>query len=155
MAYFEVSILARDEKQEPKPQQSTNNSNAGQGASRNNGAGGGHIIQLLEPQEQEQQRQTPAACVAVGLSMKGYRSSVRMPGWDSYSYGYHGDDGGIFHSKGDMIRVYGPTYNVGDTVGCGVNYQTGGIFFTLNGNFLGYAWCDEKVVMDGRVDLYP
>jgi len=85
-----------------------------------------------------------------------------MPGWDSRSFGYHGDDGGIFHGKGEMLRVYGPRYGEGDTVGCGVNYENGGIFYTLNGSFLGYAFLNEPMVLlDGNDDegestrMYP
>lgn len=146
MAYFEVSILPRDLAQEVDVNSNTNPTTTTATANR---------LPLQIGEEVEEREASSSACVAIGLSKREYSSSVRMPGWDSYSYGYHGDDGGIFHSKGDMIRVYGPKYNVGDTVGCGVNYSNGGIFFTLNGDFLGYAWCNEKVVMDGRVDLYP
>lgn len=78
-----------------------------------------------------------------------------MPGWDAFSYGYHGDDGGIFHSSGDMLKRFGPSFGKGDTIGCGVSYhpRNGGIFFTLNGKFLGFAWAN----LDGlaQKELYP
>ncbi len=145
MAYFEVSILPRHEEQEKVVP------TVEAGRIDDPEINGGGVNEV----EENIDTNTSSACVAIGLSMEEYLASVRMPGWDEYSYGYHGDDGGIFHSRGDMIRVYGPKYNVGDTVGCGVNYLNGGIFFTLNGDFLGYAWCNEKTVLDGRVDLYP
>jgi hypothetical protein len=83
---------------------------------------------------------TSSECVAIGLANEIFDWKKRMPGWDKNSYGYHGDDGGIFHGKGDMLRRFGPTYGVGDTVGCGIDYANQGIFFTINGQFLGYAW---------------
>ena len=58
-----------------------------------------------------------------------------MPGWHSSSWGYHGDDGKKCN-KGKGIR-YSDTYNTYDTVGCGVNMQTGKLFFTKNGLYLG------------------
>lgn len=79
-------------------------------------------------------------CVAIGLSRQAFSPDGRMPGWDSLSYGYHGDDGGLFHNGGDMIRRFGPSFGAGDIVGCGVDYVHGGVFFTLNGEFLGYGW---------------
>jgi hypothetical protein len=143
MAYFEITILPRDVSQEPKVEELRNRGNGPLDDRERL-----HMDRLIRTNQDE-------CCVAVGLSTDYFGYSTRMPGWDPYSYGYHSDDGGIFHSRGAMIRVYGPTYNVGDTVGCGVNYENGGIFYTLNGNFLGYAWMNERKVMDRTLDLYP
>jgi len=99
-----------------------------------------------------------AECVAIGLSTSRFRPAAKMPGWDSHSFGYHSDDGGIFHGAGDMERQYGSTYGVGDTVGCGIDYTHGegggSIFFTLNGKFLGYAWTNVAAISLGD-DMYP
>lgn len=99
-----------------------------------------------------------AECVAIGLSTSRFRPAAKMPGWDAHSFGYHSDDGGIFHGAGDMERQYGSTYGVGDTVGCGIDYSHGegggSIFFTLNGKFLGYAWTNVAAISLGE-DMYP
>ena len=60
----------------------------------------------------------------------------------------------IFHSSGAMVRQFGPRFGSGDTVGCGIDYTVQGIFFTLNGTFLGYGWTgvDCTVLQN---DLYP
>jgi len=93
-------------------------------------------------------------CVAVGVATKAFQFDSRMPGWDQQSYGYHGDDGGIFHSSGGMLKQFGPKYGPGDTVGCGIDYISKGIFYTLNGEFLGYAW--ERISDDIlQKDLFP
>lgn len=81
-------------------------------------------------------------CVAVGLASHDFSLHTRMPGWDPNSFGYHGDDGGIFHASGSMVQHYGPTYGVGDVVGCGIDYIRGHIFYTLNGKYLGPAFFD-------------
>lgn len=93
-------------------------------------------------------------CVAVGLATKNFSVHSRMPGWDSKSFGYHGDDGGIFHSSGGMVEQFGPKFGSGDTVGCGIDYVARGIFFTLNGEFLGYGWknVNTEILLSG---LYP
>ena len=75
----------------------------------------------------------------------------RMPGWDVHSYGYHGDEGGIFHASGDMTRRFGPSFGTGDTVGCDC---TSGTFFTLNETFLGYGWTGMDVEYLQQ-ELYP
>jgi hypothetical protein len=79
-------------------------------------------------------------CVAVGLSSAHFNAECRLPGWDPESFGYHGDDGCLFHGKGIQIAEYGPRFGAGDVVGCGIHYKTRTIFFTLNGRFLGDAF---------------
>jgi hypothetical protein len=71
-----------------------------------------------------------------------------LPGWDWDSYGYHGDDGNRFW-KGDGIR-YGPFFNRGDIIGCGINYLNQTIFYTKNGVHLGTAF--NRVIVG---ELYP
>lgn len=93
-------------------------------------------------------------CVAVGIATESFHVHSRMPGWDSLSFGYHGDDGGIFHSSGGMVERFGPTFGTGDTVGCGIDYVQQGIFFTLNGKFLGYGWKNIGTEFLHN-DLYP
>lgn len=59
-----------------------------------------------------------------------------MIGWESSSWGYHGDDGFAFH--GDRSgKPYGPTYTSKETIGCGVNRKTRTAFFTKNDSVIG------------------
>ncbi|KAL1229919.1 Ran-binding protein [Trichinella pseudospiralis] len=78
--------------------------------------------------------------IGVGLS----QSSVclnRLPGWDKFSYGYHGDDGNSFCSSGSG-SPYGPTFTTGDIIGCGVHILKRTCFYTKNGRHLGVAFTD-------------
>lgn len=90
-------------------------------------------------------------CVAVGLATKPFLKHKRLPGWDSESYGYHGDDGAIFHGRGRQLSTFGPKFGFHDVIGCGLNHQDRSIFFTLNGRLLGTAFA--SVAAD--VELYP
>ena len=76
--------------------------------------------------EQQQLRwlfaQPREGCVAIGLASKEFPLRGLMPGWDSLSYAYHGDDGHCFHGSGEG-RDFGPTFGSGDTVGCGILYH--------------------------------
>ncbi|KAK6851081.1 Ran-binding protein 10 [Apiospora arundinis] len=80
--------------------------------------------------------------ISVGFSLRPV-SLTRLPGWETDSYGYHGDDGHVYagHQSG---KTYGPTFGAGDTVGCGVNFKNGTAFFTKNGVNLGVACRDVK-----------
>ena len=51
--------------------------------------------------------------------------------------------------------IKGPTFGPGDTVGCGIDYVAQGIFYTLNGKFLGYAWKGLGLTLIQNQDWYP
>ncbi|KAK5992403.1 Ran-binding protein 9 [Cladobotryum mycophilum] len=85
--------------------------------------------------------------IAIGFSTKAAATS-RPVGWEAESWGYHGDDGRCFTGQ-NIGRHYGPTFNHGDVVGCGVNFRDRTAFFTKNGVKLDDAFHDIK----GK--LYP
>lgn len=76
--------------------------------------------------------------ISIGLVREGYSVDTH-PGWHATSYAYHGDDGRTFFSTGTGCP-WGPRFTQGDTVGIGINYDTGEVFFTKNGQFLGVAF---------------
>ncbi|TQV90363.1 hypothetical protein V2A60_004264 [Cordyceps javanica] len=86
--------------------------------------------------------------IAVGFSSKA-ASTARPVGWEPESWGYHADDGRCFSGQ-NIGRPFGPTFTVGDVVGCGVNFRDRSAFYTKNGVKLGVAFQD---VAKGR--LYP
>jgi hypothetical protein len=42
-------------------------------------------------------------CIAIGLASRDFPLEGLMPGWDSRSYAFHSDDGGIFHGTGIKV----------------------------------------------------
>ncbi|KAJ7585142.1 hypothetical protein C8J56DRAFT_949989 [Mycena floridula] len=75
--------------------------------------------------------------VAVGTACRPY-PSWRLPGWNRLSAGLHLDDMRKFFEDGDGGKDYLPNVKLqnGDTVGVGFIYNSGTIFFTLNGSRL-------------------
>ncbi|KUL91027.1 hypothetical protein ZTR_01003 [Talaromyces verruculosus] len=72
-------------------------------------------------------------CIAIGLAKEGFPSSV--PGWDGMSWGYHGDDGRIYHDSHDL--PYAEKFEVGDIIGCHLKLLSGTVEFVKNGQRLG------------------
>lgn len=90
-------------------------------------------------------------CIAVGVGSDRFPLSGCQPGWDEHSYGYHSDDGRLFHGSGSRSQAFGPRFVSGDVVGCGVSLLTRRIFFTHNGAFLGTGFVAEP----SQLPLYP
>ncbi|KAF9263120.1 SPRY-domain-containing protein [Marasmius fiardii PR-910] len=89
------------------------------------------------------------AHISIGFAGSDVRTS-RLPGWEPNSWGYHGDDGCSFAAEKNGTK-YGPTFGVGDVIGCGVDFTTNRAFYTKNGVNLGPVF--ENV---GKgIDLYP
>ncbi|CAI5537464.1 unnamed protein product [Closterium sp. Naga37s-1] len=91
-------------------------------------------------------------CVAVGFADASFKT-CRQPGWEASSYGYHGDNGKVYHNSG-RGEAYGPEFTTNDVVGAGVNYGTHEIFFTKNGKSLGPAFRDVKDELFPTVGLH-
>ncbi|KAK6793408.1 hypothetical protein RDI58_006861 [Solanum bulbocastanum] len=80
--------------------------------------------------------------IAIGFTTPGFKLR-RQPGWESNSYGYHGDDGLLYRGQGKG-EAFGPAYSTGDTVGGGINYASQELFFTKNGTVVGTVFKDVK-----------
>eukprot|EP00037_Helgoeca_nana_P017124 m.161849 g.161849 ORF g.161849 m.161849 type:complete len:434 (+) comp23849_c2_seq1:311-1612(+) len=93
--------------------------------------------------------------IGIGLCTSSTNTN-RLPGWEKFSYGYHGDDGNAFSFSGTG-NEYGPTFTTGDVIGCCVNYFDFTCFYTKNGTKLGVAFrdIDRKDEAGKSVRLYP
>ncbi|PVH84596.1 SPRY-domain-containing protein [Cadophora sp. DSE1049] len=93
-------------------------------------------------------RKREESSIGIGFSSKNVPLS-RLPGWEPESWAYHGDDGHSFccNSSG---KHYGPPFNAGDIIGCGINFRSNSAFFTKNGDHLGTAFRDIN-----KEKLYP
>lgn len=78
---------------------------------------------------------TGSFCVAMGLHREGLPLSA-APG--SGSYAYSGGNGEIHSSDG--ITPYGVPYGTGDTIGCGLDFSSSSMYFTVNGTRLPTAF---------------
>jgi hypothetical protein len=74
----------------------------------------------------------------VGLTSEGYELD-KQPGWIKDSYAIHGDDGNIFHNRGRGL-AFAERMNEGDVIGVGINWVSGLVFYTKNGQYLGAPW---------------
>ena len=65
--------------------------------------------------------------VALGLATSSFAMN-RHPGWEPNSYGYHGESGHRFANASSSSgssggETYGPTFGMGDVVGCGILFR--------------------------------
>ena len=91
-----------------------------------------------------------APCCTIGLAFAEFPLVDMMPGWDRRSFGFHGDDGRIYHDDLYHGHAWGAPFGTGDVIGCGIVHGPppagtrrggawSGIFFTLNGVAVGPA----------------
>jgi hypothetical protein len=88
-------------------------------------------------------KESPEIPTLVGLGLCGefVDMSDGFPGWFTHmpSTGYHGDDGRMYESSvGDEgSKGTGRVFAEGDTVGCGIDWNKGSVYYTLNGEWVG------------------
>ena len=73
--------------------------------------------------------------VAIGICDNRSKQK-RTLDWSHGSWAYYGRRGNKY---GDNYEsgTYGPVYGTGDVIGCGIDWKTGIVFFTKNGESLG------------------
>ncbi|CAJ1970482.1 unnamed protein product [Cylindrotheca closterium] len=127
VSYFEISITKAPDVEPSRPRLAD-------------------LDQLEQPRSED--------CVAIGLATESFSPQATLPGWDMTSFGYHGDNGGLYHGSGhsqQRTEAFGP----GDTVGIGVDYVSKTIFVTKNGRYLGTAYEVFTVDFLTSQDFYP
>ena len=94
----------------------------------------------IEKEEQEsepKENESTAPIICIGLCGEFCNLIYAHPGWKVWSAGYHGDNGKVYEQYGvwkyDTKQLYGP----GNTIGCGVDYESDKYFFTLDGEVVG------------------
>ncbi|KZT08915.1 SPRY-domain-containing protein [Laetiporus sulphureus 93-53] len=92
----------------------------------------------------------PKGHISVGFSSPAVRLS-RLPGWEPNSWGYHADDGYSFSGSRDG-SAYGPTFDSGDVIGCGIDFGQNRAFYTKNGAFISMVFND---VPTETLELFP
>ncbi|KAI9140088.1 hypothetical protein BKA69DRAFT_585460 [Paraphysoderma sedebokerense] len=94
--------------------------------------------------------------VALGLSTVPY-PDFRLPGWAKFSIGYHSSGRKQINRIVGPGIEYGKPFEAGAVVGCGIDFNSRTIFFTLNGQNLGPAGdatsCDWA--WNPRFDIFP
>ncbi|KAL5480062.1 hypothetical protein EMCRGX_G023681, partial [Ephydatia muelleri] len=87
------------------------------------------VVKILEPTspmlnyyEYEIIDRGEKCAIGIGVGEQTYPLD-RMPGWNAHGIGYHADDGKLFHYDNDG-KPFGPTSDVGDRMGCGVDFET-------------------------------
>ncbi|KAK7029698.1 hypothetical protein VNI00_014396 [Paramarasmius palmivorus] len=113
----------------------------GVGGSERDGAAAARSTEPIPPAcgiyyyEVEIRSKGPKAHISVGFAGPSVRTRC-LPGWEPNSWGYHGDDGRSFAEE-KTGSSYGPTFGLGDVIGCGIDFSTHRAFYTKNGNLLG------------------
>ena len=129
------------------------------------GSDADHILRRRQCQYYEVTLRAPAAshagaaqdgeepCTAIGLATRSFRTNGSQPGWTRNSWGYHGDDGMIYHRTGQGSS-WGPAFGAGDVVGCGVDCFLQCVWFTKNGKFMGVSH-DQYDDISRGLRLFP
>jgi hypothetical protein len=98
--------------------------------------------------------------VSIGFTNENFNNRAEI-GHESNTYGYHSDCSFYYDSKWhnnsrvqELEAGFHGSYTMGDTVGAGVNYVTGKIFFTKNEKLVGLVPCNLKTTFYPSIAFY-
>jgi hypothetical protein len=87
----------------------------------------------------------------IGFTTENFKKD-QIPGWELNTYGYHNDDGAIYHSSNQMKQLGGnfdTTFTKGDVVGARIKYLDRNVYFVKGKKIVG------KILYNLKNTLYP
>ena len=96
-------------------------------------------------------KKVPTDVVSLGFCGEFCDQTQAQPGWNIWSVGYHGNNGGIFEEESrrstyNTGRKFGP----GDTVGCGIDFHRKEYFFTVGTEVIGTCLAKKFDLIYGK-----
>lgn len=88
--------------------------------------------------------------VAIGLFGEFSYCANSIIGCNIWTVGYRGDNGEVYEEDRYSSSNIG-TFGVDDTVGCGINYEKGEYYFTLNGELVGKPRFQTHSIFETRL----
>ena len=108
-------------------------------------------FEITIPSKHPRPKSVPTDLVSLGFCGEFCDQTQAQPGWNVWSVGYHGNNGGIFEQESRRSTYStGRNFGPGDTVGCGIDFHRKWYFFTFGKEIVGMSLAKKCHLLYGN-----